>query len=93
MACEASESVVSGSPYSVTEVAGHAATGLDDFTGETEFHVEGQGQHHMVTGIGALGDNSVRFYEKDSDHEGRDVRIWTITRETIGFSAQHSAAI
>ncbi len=94
MTFAAPDSVVSGSPYTVTEVAGHAVRSLSDFAGETEFVIEGRGEHHRITGIGAIQDNGVRFYQKDSCHEGKDVRIWQITGSAQGpFVAEHSAAI
>jgi hypothetical protein len=94
MTCDASESVISGSPYAITEVAGHTATNLDEFTGSTEFVIENGGRHHHVGGVGgARHDDQVRFYEKDVDHEGRDVRVWTISSGSGRFLAEHVAAI
>jgi len=93
VACEASECIVSGTSYAVTEVAGHTATNLHEFAGTTEFVVESGSQHHRVAGVGDLKDDLVRFYEKDVDHEGRDVRVWKITSGAKGITAEHSAAI
>jgi hypothetical protein len=93
MTFAAPESVISGSPYDVIEVAGRHAEDLNDFTGNTEFVIEGRGEHHRVCGIGARHEDSVRFYEKDVAHEGKDVRVWQITFESDHFSAKHAAAI
>ena len=90
----APESVRSGTPYEITAVAGHDATSLDEFAGETRFVIECLGERHEIYGQGALDGQSVRFYQKDECHEGKDVRVWRITAEGgRGFTAEHAAAI
>jgi hypothetical protein len=93
MTFAAPQSVVSGSPYDVIEVAGRAAEDLNDFTGNTEFIIEGRGEQHRVCGIGARHDDSVKFHEKDVAHDGKDVRVWQITFGPDHFMAEHAAAI
>lgn len=94
MSVDGSAPIVSGRPYTVVEVSGRPATHLDEFVGATSFIVEGDGTPHLVPGIGAVTDTSVRFHQKDPEHHGKDVRIWIVSQNAEGgFSAEHVAAI
>jgi hypothetical protein len=93
MTFAAPHSIISGIPYDVIEVGGHPASHLSDFEGDTEMVIAGRGEYHRVCGIGALREGAVRFYEKDVDHEGKDVRVWTVSPESDHFVARHAAAI
>ena len=81
--------VISGVPYVVTEVGGHAPTSPEDFTGSVTFLAEhNNGASYEVSGAGAVAeDGSVRFHEKVAHGAGKDVRVWRITGSADGFSA------
>ncbi|MFH5821114.1 hypothetical protein [Georgenia sp. AZ-5] len=84
MTSSAPDFVVSGVPYSVTDVEGRTPAGTGDLTGRTTFAVEGYTGRHVVSGEGVLADDgSVRFLEKDPA-AGKDVRAWRIREEADG---------
>jgi hypothetical protein len=86
--------IVSGRVYTVVEVSGRPAAHLDDFTGTTSFVLEGDGESHVIPGVGATTTDGVRFHQKDPEHHGKDVRIWNVTEAPEGaFVAQHDPAI
>lgn len=89
----ATRSVVSGRAYPVIEVAAGVPAILDDFTGNTRFVVDLDGDPYTVCGFGRHAQGGVRFYEKDSDGLGRDVRVWAVRVlvSDAGFSASHVA--
>ncbi|WP_157970626.1 hypothetical protein [Nakamurella deserti] len=91
----ATDSVVSGVPYAVTRADGSPAGAVLEFVGDTAFLVHQAGRHSLVCGTGVLdaGGTDVRFYQKDPDHEGRDVRIWRLQSTGTGVTARHDAAI
>jgi hypothetical protein len=92
-----SRSVVSGVQYHV--LGGVAADGvdrpprsLDDFVGEARFTIDGEGGAYAVAGTGVQADGAVRFYEKAADPGGRDVRVWLVRPDGVGFVVEHVAA-
>jgi hypothetical protein len=84
-------SVVSGVPCPVRSVGGVDPVVLAQFTGETEFTVEVQGEPYLVRGCGGTLHEKVRFHEKDPVL-GRDVRVWHVWPQDDGFCAEHVAA-
>ena len=91
----ATDSVISGVPYAVTKPDGSPATAVLEFVGDTSFLVHQATQHSLISGTGVLdvGGAEVRFYQKDPDHEGRDVRIWRLQAADSEITARHDAAI
>jgi len=86
--------IVSGRDYTVVEVSGRPAAHLDDFTGTTDFVLSGDGESHVIPGVGATTADGVRFHQKDPQLHGRDVRVWNISESAAGeFVARHDAAI
>ena len=84
----APESIASGCPYVVTDVAGRAPAALEDFVGNIAFTAMKDQQTHQVDGTGAWAGAVVRFNEKD-DSTGKDLRVWQITATpTQQFEAQ-----
>jgi hypothetical protein len=87
-----SDPVISGQEYSVDEVRGRPATGLDDFEGETAFRLTHGPHHHEVMGVGTIVDGMALVHEKQGEHGGGlDVRVWQVTATPGGFAAQHVA--
>jgi hypothetical protein len=88
---------VSGVPYPITSAAGDETPGsLDQFVGDTSFTIQMRG-FHVVHGYGAFDGKSVRFYEKDNNGVGKDIRVWRITAPSGSdsggkFLACHEAA-
>lgn len=83
----------SGKPYRVTDVAGQAPVGLDDFVGDGTFTVDRDGQPYEVAGAGVLTGETVRFHEKSAGPYGKDVRVWRVSRVPGGgFTAEHTPA-
>jgi hypothetical protein len=90
----APESIVSGPPYRVIQVAGHTPLSIDEFIGDTSFVIERGDETHTIAGVGAGTVDGVRFYQKDIDHHGKDIRVWHIAEITSArFFAEHTAAI
>ena len=84
-------SVVSGIAYLVLDVGERPPTSIDEFVGATSFTIDNKGPY-VVCGCGALQADRVRFYEKDHEGDGRDVRVWRITiADGAGFIAEHAA--
>ena len=83
-------SVASGKPYAVTVLpAGEGS--LDAFLGDAEFTIDGITGPLVVRGHGVPLDGKVRFHEKDA-LGGKDVRVWHVSRDGDGFTAEHIAA-
>ena len=76
--------VASGRPYHVKACRGRVPTALADFRGETDFTLSTGTGTTVVRGVGAVQGDSVRFHEKDTAHDGKDVRVWHITLEADG---------
>jgi len=85
--------VASGQPYQVLRVSDHAPSTLTGFADAEDFTIDMVGHAYRVRGAGRLADEGVRFHEKDLDHDGKDIRVWRVTRGKDGcFYAQHDAA-
>lgn len=85
--------VLSGKPYEVLEVAGRTPSDLTDFVDADRFTMDMEGEPYLVCGCGSLVDDEVRFHEKDMAHDGKDVRVWRLSRHPDGgFLAEHAAA-
>ncbi len=91
----ANDPVVSGVPYPVTRLDGTPARTVAEFVGDTTFLVHEAARQREVSGTGVLdvAATSVRFYQKDPQHEFRDVRVWRLEAGDGGFVARHDAAI
>ncbi|MFP5347346.1 MAG: hypothetical protein ACLGIA_09975 [Actinomycetes bacterium] len=87
------EPVVSGQPYPVTEVEGAPPGSLEQFVGETRFTVDLDGRPYEIAGVGGEQNASVRFHEKDVAHDGKDIRVWLVSRTAGGsFVAEQQSA-
>jgi hypothetical protein len=86
MASTTPDPVISGVPYTVREVDGGPATGLDDFVGTHDLVVEGRTGAHVLTGQGVRLDGVVHFHEKDAA-TSKDVRPWRVAADGDGFVA------
>ena len=88
MVFQAPDPVPAGRIFDVVAVHGRTPHVLEDFIGEAAFTVQCPDQDRLVTGTGSMDGSSVRFYEKDVDHSGKDVRVWLIgSSETTGLFA------
>ncbi|MFQ1003000.1 hypothetical protein [Modestobacter sp. SSW1-42] len=91
MTTQSWHSIASGKPYLVTG----AVTSLDQFLGDAEFTIDGEGGPVVVRGHGVPlegpADGVVRFHEK-SEVGGKDVRVWHVCAEDRGFVAESVAA-
>jgi hypothetical protein len=86
--------IASAVPYTITGVGGRPASCNADFVGEVSFLIDIEGEPCQIDGVGSQDGVGVRFYQKDPDHDGRDVRVWRICRVPgAGFVAEHAAAI
>lgn len=74
------DGISSGSQYRVTLVDGRHPDAVSDFVGAATLLIHHAGQHLQINGEGQLdpSGSGVHFYQKDADHESRDVRIWQI---------------
>ena len=87
------DAIISGRSYRVMQVAGDRPSDLADFVGNTELLIEADEDQHQVIGVGAYSSEGVRFYEKDVEMDGKDVRTWIISPSSDGeFTAEHVAA-
>ena len=95
MTFDAHEPIISGVVYRIAEVGdAHTPSDLADFVGNTDLLVRTDSDEHHISGVGAYSSDGVRFYEKDLQNEGKDVRMWTIQHsDDGGFTAQHIAAM
>jgi hypothetical protein len=93
MTYAAPDPVSSGRPYRVIAVDGQSPGALEQFVGDTAFTIGTEGMESTVCGLGTMHESGVRFYEKDVDHDGKDVRVWEISAgPDEGFSATPTAA-
>ena len=69
--------VISGVPYVVVEVDGHAPDTVAGLATAGEFVIEGGTGRHVVRGEGSGTDDGVRFHEKGGPG-GKDIRVWNI---------------
>jgi hypothetical protein len=94
MTTQSWHSIASGKPYLVTGLVAGEATTLDQFLGDAEFTLDGEGGPVVVRGHGVpLEDvpGTVRFHEKDTVG-GKDVRVWHVSGAEDGFVAESIAA-
>jgi hypothetical protein len=93
MTYAAPEPVPSGRAFAVISVGGQEAGSLEQFVGDTVFTIRVEGSESTISGLGTLHESGVRFYEKDVEHDHKDVRVWQIAAEPgQGFSATATAA-
>ena len=92
MSFPAPRPVVSGEPYEIRDVQGHAPRQLGDFTGETTFVVDVDDEGYRVCGPGVQTDEYVRVYEKSVEGAGKDVRVWLVQPGDEGTSFTATAA-
>ncbi len=82
--------IVSGRAYRIVDVAGRPCQDLSDLVGSVaEFTID-HGEGYVVHGSSRWDSATVKFYEKDSDGIGKDLRVWRLTQsgpET--FTAEH----
>ena len=95
MSYNADEAVISGQCYTVVEVNGHPPVALTDFTGDVCMTLLLTGQTRQVVGSGAPSPTSdaIRFHQKDTGPDGKDVRVWTVTLRGDLFLTEPVAAI
>jgi hypothetical protein len=84
--------VVSGKPYAVQQVRGHAPRELGDFAGQTSFVLDLDGEEYDVRGAGVELEGLVRVFEKDDDGRGKDIRVWAVRHGDGGFTAEHAVS-
>ncbi|MEO6501154.1 MAG: hypothetical protein ABIQ09_04505 [Jatrophihabitantaceae bacterium] len=84
MTFHSATAVASGRPYHVKACRGRVPATLADFEGESDFTLSTGTGTTVVRGVGAAHGDWVRFHEKDVAHDGKDVRVWHITREADG---------
>ena len=83
--------VPSGMSVPVLEVDGHQPSELQDFVGDVSFVVALE-PPVLVHGTGRVEGQTVRFHEKDVDHDGKDIRVWEVRAGDDGqFVAEHAA--
>lgn len=71
--------VASSVPYGITGIQKRNNCVPADFIGEVSFVIDLNGQPFCVEGTGVAKGTGVRFYQKDNQHDGRDVRVWRIS--------------
>jgi hypothetical protein len=91
MTAQSWHSIASGKPYLVTGMTTGAVTSLDQFLGDAEFTIDGEGGPVVVRGHGVPLDEKVRFHEKDSVG-GKDVRVWHVCLQGDVVVAESIAA-
>ena len=83
MTFSAPDPVSSGRPYRILPSAAGRPS-LAQFMGNGSFTFDNDGVESVVSGSGAAEGAGVRFYEKDVQHGGKDVRAWYITQDPDG---------
>jgi hypothetical protein len=83
MTFSAPDPVSSGRPYRISASAAGPPS-LKHFIGNGSFTLDKDGVESVVSGSGAADGTGVRFYEKDVEHGGKDVRAWQITQDPDG---------
>jgi hypothetical protein len=86
MTSDTPRGVASGLPFRVVLVADHSPSSLAEFAEAEDFTMDMNGSPSLVRGAGRVTDADVRFHEKDLDHDGKDVRVWCVTRQEAGAS-------
>jgi hypothetical protein len=72
-------------------VNGRAPKDVHDFINQIDLVVVAADDRHHITGVGHSTTAGVRFHEKDSRPDGKDVRIWMITAADGTYTAQPTA--
>jgi hypothetical protein len=86
----ATRSVVSGRAYPVVQLGEGEPVSLDAFVGDQRFVLDLDGDPYLVAGCGRRVGEEVRFYQKDHDGQGRDIRIWAVRPAAGGwFLVEH----
>jgi hypothetical protein len=95
MTAQSWHSIASGKPYLVNGSSTGDLTSLDQFLGDAEFTIDGEGGPVLVRGHGVPLEGSapavVRFHEK-SEIGGKDVRVWHVSSDERGIVAESIAA-
>ena len=91
MTAQSWHSIASGKPYPVTGLATGEVTSLDQFLGDAEFTIDGEGGPMVVRGHGVPLGDEIRFHEKDTVG-GKDVRVWHLCRTGDVIVAESIAA-
>ncbi|GAB4079687.1 hypothetical protein GCU67_02125 [Modestobacter muralis] len=91
MTAQSWHSIASGKPYPVTGLTSGEVTSLDQFLGDAEFTIDGEGGPVVVCGHGVPLEDKIRFHEKDTVG-GKDVRVWHVSSGGSGFVAESIAA-
>ena len=81
------DATASGMPYSVIAVAGAQPHSVDQFIGENAFTISKGDMTSQVCGTGTPDQHGVRFHEKTSGADAKDVRVWEIRPTNGGFTA------
>lgn len=82
--------IVSGRAYPVIQGAAGEPARLEDFVGETRLVLDLDGEPYPVCGCGRQVGDEVRFYQKDHEGTGRDIRRWAIRATADGrILAEH----
>ena len=82
------ELVASGVPYAVRTVNDRSPSSIADFDGIVTVAIEGVTGAHVIRGVSAHADGTVRLFEKSEDGLGKDIRTWDIHPATsAGFTA------
>ncbi len=82
--------IPSGMSLPVLAVEGRTPQTQEDFAGEVSFLLD-LDPPHLVQGCGVVDGSTVRFYEKDVDNNGKDIRVWTVCSRGTRFVAEHVA--
>ena len=86
MTAQSWHAIASGKPYLVTG----DVSSLDQFLGDAEFTIDGEGGEVLVRGHGVPLEGKIRFHEKDTVG-GKDVRVWHVGHDERGFVAESVA--
>jgi hypothetical protein len=90
MSLNTPEPVISSERYVVTDLGGRPPLDASDFVGPISAMIERNGHPYRLAGVGGEVDGALRIYEKDTDADGKDVRVWDVLREDDGtFSVIH----
>jgi hypothetical protein len=84
--------IISGIAYRVINIAGRPLHDLDELlVPEAEFTIDHDGGYVVRGSSRKDADaDAVKFYEKDSDGIGKDLRVWRLVQEgPDSFTATH----
>jgi hypothetical protein len=84
------EPIISGMRLPVVDINGKPPSALADLVDQAEFTIDQAGHAYQVKGFGLDVGGAVRFHEKDLTRDGKDIRVWQVTRSADGqFIAEH----